>query len=156
MYNAAPEFNRTNMEEAKEKKRKINPLLMRYLVSIGVCALMAVGVMAIRGLFSGEEMSLYDTYKALCDGFFVSGILMLCFGCLVFVAQEGAFDALRFMGHSLIGLFKTRRPGEKRETYADYKEKLAEKGKGKFFYMIIVGAAFIAVAAVFLLLSENM
>ena len=142
--------------EKEKKERKIHPLLLRYLISFAVAALIALGVMSIRGLFSGEEMSLYDTYKALCDGFFVAGILMLCFGCMVFVAQEGAFDALRFVGHSLIGLLKKRRPGEKSETYADYKEKLAKKGKGKFFYMIIVGAVFVAVAAIFLLLSESL
>ena len=116
--------------EKEKKERKNHPLLLRYLISFAVAALMALGVMSIRGLFSGEEMSLYDTYKA--------------------------FDALRFVGHSLIGLLKKRRPGEKSETYADYKEKLAKKGKGKFFYMIIVGAVFVAVAAVFLLLSESL
>ena len=51
--------------EKEKKERKNHPLLLRYLISFAVAALMALGVMSIRGLFSGEEMSLYDTYKAL-------------------------------------------------------------------------------------------
>lgn len=119
--------------EKEKKERKNHPLLLRYLISFAVAALMALGVMSIRGLFSGEEMSLYDTYKALCDGFFVAGILMLCFGCIVFVAQEGAFDALRFVGHSLIGLLKKEDRAKKAKPMRIIRKSSLKKEKASSF-----------------------
>ena len=89
---------------------------------------------------------------ALCDGFFVSGILLLCYAGLIFSTHQGTFD---IFAYGISHLFKVRWPGfstmseeHERETFADYRMRVSEKRKYPFGTLIAAG--FYAVIAVIL------
>ena len=90
---------------------------------------------------------------ALCDGFFVSGALLLCYAGLIFSSQQGTFD---IFAYGISHLFKVRWPGfstlseeHEKETFADYRQRMDVKRKYPFGTLIAAG--FFAVIAVILL-----
>ena len=89
---------------------------------------------------------------ALCDGFFVSGILLLCYAGLIFSTHQGTFDIFAF---GISHLFKVRWPGfstmseeHEKETFADYRMRVS--GKRKYPFGTLIAAGFYAVIAVIL------
>ncbi len=106
------------------------------------------GLMVWRGLFAGGN-SLADVMMILADGFFVVGVLMTCFGCMMWLSGEGMFDMVRYAGKMLVGF--ALRHSNKKESYRDYKKKMAEKEKpqGNFTALVWVGLGFVALSLVF-------
>jgi len=87
---------------------------------------------------------------ALCDGFFVAGILLLCYAGLVFSTHQGTFD---IFGYGISHLFKIRWPGfstmseeHEKEKFADYRMRVS--AKRKYPFGILIAAGFYAVIAV--------
>lgn len=88
---------------------------------------------------------------ALCDGFFVSGILLLCYAGLIFSTHQGTFDIFAF---GISHLFKVRWPGfstmseeHEKETFADYRIRVSAKRKYPFGTLIAAGI-FAVIAAI--------
>ena len=117
---------------------------LRYYVTFGIGLFFAALIIFTRGAFSKENIK--DTYKILSDGFFVPGILLLCFGLLVFSSNEGTFDMLAFGFKWLKNLFKKDMP--KMGSFYDYKLARHEKSKS-FGYICIVGLVLVAISAIF-------
>ena len=100
-----------------------------------------------------------DLLFALCDGFFVSGLLLLCFAGLAFSSHQGTFD---IFGYGISHLFHTRWPGfstmpveHQKEKFADYRIRVSEKRKYPFgmlfsgiFYAVIAGILIIIYYAI--------
>ena len=84
----------------------------------------------------------------LCDAFFVPGVIMLCFGLLVFATNGGAFDMLAFSVIKLFDLFKRDLTKSKYRTFYDYREVQKEKNR-QFVSFIIIGGGFLLVGIVF-------
>lgn len=120
--------------------------LLKYLIPCLVCIVFVISVLAIRSAFvkSGQPLIL-----DLCDAFAVSGMLMLCFGLLVFVTNGGTFDMLAFGIRKLFDLFKKDLTKVKYRTFYDYRKSHQEK-KRSFWYLIIVGGGFLLVSVIFL------
>ena len=74
-----------------------------YAVCIGIGLLMVLGILASKNVL--ELTSALEIYGAVCDAFFVPGILYLCLGLLVLVSGTGQFDMLSYGMHSLLVLF---------------------------------------------------
>ena len=94
-----------------------------------------------------------DLTHALCDGFFVSGALLLCYAGLIFSSQQGTFD---IFAYGISHLFKVRWPGfstlseeHEKETFADYRQRM--DAKRKYPFGTLIAAGFFAVIAVILL-----
>lgn len=91
-----------------------------------------------------------DVLHALCDGFFVSGILLLCYSGLIFSAHQGTFD---IFSYGISHLFNTRWPGfstmseeHQKEKFADYRIRVS--AKRKYPMGTLIASGFYAVIAV--------
>jgi hypothetical protein len=91
-----------------------------------------------------------EVVRFVCDGFFVTAILFLGIGGLTWASRMGTFDGL---GYSF-SLWKQRFTNHKRdwmnqESFADYKERMVEKKKGKKFnHFLIIGGVTAVIAVV--------
>lgn len=110
-------------------------------------AAIVVLILSLRGSFVKTGKGLVID---LCDAFFVPGMMMLCFGGLVFATNGGAFDMLAFGVRKLFDMFKRDLTKVKYRTFYDYRQAQKEK-KHSYLYLLIVGLAFALVAAVFLI-----
>ena len=127
----------------------------KKLLQYGICglvgAVIAYFVMDAEGLFLIWGSSKQSVVSILCDAFFVPGILLTMFGCLLWIANTGFFDSLgyavRTAAHLLIPFRKTER-----KTFYDYKEEKAEKRGKTPTFIGIVGGFYLLLSAVFLVI----
>ena len=125
-----------------KKKRK------KYVVQIVIALLLSLIFMDFRGAFDSEA----DGAKRLmgmCDGFSMTAMLYVCFGCLLWVSTTGFFDifsyAFRKGAHAII-------PGmgfDKLGSYYDYKQdKIAQRNTKPEYSTLFIGLGFLALSAV--------
>lgn len=121
----------------------------KYLITAAFGAVLAFIVLLLKDVFHLSQT--VDVMKALCDGFFVSGVLIACFGGLVFASNGGVFDMITYGVKNLFWLFKKNPADRKYKDFYEYREAMKEK-KRSYGYMVIVGLAYIAVSLIFLAL----
>ena len=119
----------------------------KYLITAAFGAVLAFIVLLIKDVFHLSQT--VDVMKALCDGFFVSGVVLVCVGGLVFVSNGGVFDMLAYGIRTFFESFKKNVTDRKYRTYYDYKESKKDR-KTSFSFLVIVGVVFIAVSMIFL------
>lgn len=124
----------------------------KYLITAAFGAVLAFIVLLIKDVFHLSQA--VDVMKAMCDGFFVSGVLIACFGGLVFASNGGVFDMITYGVKNLFWLFKKNPADRKYKDFYEYREAMKEK-KRSYGYMVIVGLAYIAVSLIFLALYYN-
>ena len=124
--------------------------LLQYGITSVVGALMAVWVMDAEGLFLIKDAPEH-TMNILCDAFFVPGIFLVLIGALVWIATTGFFDSLGYAMRSVVHMFMPFIKHERKSFY-DYKVEKAEKRGATPYFIMIVGGAYILVAAVFLVI----
>lgn len=121
----------------------------KYIVTAMVGLALALAVMGIRGGYGETDQALL--LQALCDACFVAGILLSCVGLLIFVAGDGMFDMLSYGVRRLLRLVL---PQEKQDqfpkTFFDYREMKHSGGKAPFGFLLVVGLAYILLAAALL------
>ncbi|MBR1955045.1 MAG: DUF3899 domain-containing protein [Clostridia bacterium] len=124
---------------------------LQYLIIAGVNLLLVLGVMLIQEGFeqSGEEL-----LKVLCNAFFVPGMCTLGIGVLIWSTNGGTFDMIAFGFVKLFDLFKKDLTKVKYKTFYDYRKAQQEK-KRSFSAYLVVGAVFMAVSILFLVLYNN-
>lgn len=135
-------------------RRKLAVNLIKY----GCCALfVGLTVWVFIALRETEElklvdMKLVDQYLILCDAFTVPGVLLILFGAMVWVSNQGALDGLaycvRFAVFSLI-------PGkrlERDEKYGEYVERKSQNRLKGYGFLFWSGLATMAIALVFMVL----
>ncbi len=119
----------------------------------GVLGLLLVYVfVAFRVDFSDlSGVTLLDWYRMLCDAFTIPGLLMLMFALLLTISNEGALDGL---GYVAVNGLKMLIPGAatKMERYLEYVERRRKNRAKGYGFLYVVGAVFLTIAAVFLLL----
>ena len=80
----------------------------------------------------------------------IPGVLLLAVGCLIWISQQGMFDFLSYTGKVIVDKF---RPHAESVRYGDYVlEKNENRKTGGFGFLLITGAAFIAIALLFMAL----
>lgn len=124
---------------------------VKYLITFVVGLILALWVMISKDLFAEER--LYMIYQILAESFSVPAVLMLGFGGLVFVSNEGMFDSLSYGLTSFMDLFRKEKRN-KFKTFYDYKESKKDRSMS-FGYLLICGIVFVAIAIVFHLLYAN-
>ena len=115
---------------------------IRYLIAFAVLSVFAVLVAWARGAFATTDRKVL--LSALCDAFSVPGVLGISFGMLIVVSNGGAFDIFAYAIRSIFLLFKKDPLDRKYGGYHEYRQAQQEK-KRTFWYLIIVGAVFLAV-----------
>ena len=99
------------------------------------------------------------TVRFLCDGFFISGIIFLSSGCLLFVSNNGGFTALTYGFSVLFSRFRSPRKygketAEKR-TYSDYvRERTKQRLSAKPLF--VVGTVCVFVSILLLVVFERL
>lgn len=126
--------------------------LLPWLVELGISLAVFLAVAAYQGAFSGGTPA--EVYRALCDGFFVPGVFLTCFGVLGFCASGGAYDIFSYGIKSLKVLF-TPFGKDRQQRYYEYKlEKELKRQKPKP-RTLILGLCFLAAACVCLVLFNS-
>ena len=126
-------------------KQENKALLIKYLVSFGVAALITVLVFWSKGFF-GDSAAV--NLQIAADGFFVSGILLTLFAAMIFISGEGALIGIGFVLRNVILIF-TPMGRLKHEVYAKYRErKMAELKKARDHSILFTGLFFLAIGVI--------
>lgn len=126
--------------------------IWKYLITTGVGLAATLVVLLVSGTFTKTQP--LPIFQDLMDSFFIPGAVLLFVGLLVCATNGGALDALSYGAIRLVDSFRKDVRNAKWRTYYDYSEHKKSQ-KRSFWHLVIVGAAFIAVAAVFWILRSN-
>ena len=129
----------------------------KNIIVIVIISLMALAlfltICGVKGVFSGK-LTQKETFRFLCDGFFVAGMVELGVAGIIWASDMGAFDGIRYGVTSLFRLhFSTRRlDWQEKESFSDYKERIHKKKDNKpLITLAIVGGVFFLMAVIMLI-----
>ncbi len=122
--------------------------VLKYLIPFLICSIFTVVILATHGSFVKTGKTLMGE---LSDAFFVPGVITLGIGLLVMATNGGAFDMLSFGVLKLFDLLKRDLTKVKYRTFYDYRQAQKEK-KRSFLHVVLIGAGFVLVALVFLVI----
>ena len=125
--------------------------ILKYGVSTAIALSLAYLFVSMRVDFQNPSATpLMDWYRILCDAFTIPGLTFVMVGCLVSLSNQGALDGIGYAAtvafRMLIGA------GARQERYKEYLERRRANRLTGYGFLYIVGAACMAVAAVFLIL----
>ena len=119
--------------------------IRKFAICFGIEALITFLVIWSKGFFT-ESASV--NLQILADAFFVSGILMTLFGCLMFVSKEGALIGISYVLRNAVLTFIPMGRA-RQERYADYRErKMGEAKNRRLSHMLITGLVFLCVGII--------
>lgn len=122
-------------------------LLLKY----GLSALAGLILFSIHMILNySNDLPVLEKYHVLCDAFSIPGILLVCFGFLLFASSLGALDGV---GYGIMIAFKMLIPGKNRknpEKYGDYLDRKRNSRAKGFWPVIYVGLIYLAIAILFL------
>ena len=124
--------------------------ILQYSITTVLCAVITFIVLVVRGIFKNPDTKTLMLY--FTDSFFSVGIICAAFGLLIFVSNGGVFDMFIYGIYRFITLFKKDHTDVKYQTFYDYHIAKAERPKTEFLFLIIVGAMFVVVSMIFLIL----
>lgn len=135
--------------ESKKKKRK--PLLIQLGIALGIAAMVACS----QGL--SLKSSAQVNFGALCDGCFISAVLFVGLGSLMWIASTGFFDLFSYGVKSLMNFLT---PTKKLKDFPDYYEYKCEKdekreGRAATYSVLLAGLMVFALSVLFLLLYNH-
>lgn len=120
-----------------------------WIIVILINLLMVVGCMFIYKILEADTTE--KVFTCLCNSCFVGGAFMFGFGLLVWCANQGAFIGIQYGVKQIFEKRQSPSKFEKRKSYAEYRSEKLKK-KANFEHMLIVGASFIALSLIFLVL----
>ena len=126
--------------------------ILTYLISLVVAVGIVLLVCGISGVLT-TEMEQQEVVRYVCDGFFVSACLFICFGALKWSTREGTFDSIGYWMSSLRNrYFNFERDWKKKESYAEYRKRKQEKKKDSAIAPYLIIGGILAVVAIVLYL----
>ena len=130
----------------KEQKKK-NP--KRYIGGVVAGAVIAFSVMVLNKIFTAQNAS--DVMMAICNGFFVSGVLLAGIAGLLFSGNGGTFDMLAYGLRQVGRMFVPGKRGDEKakQTFYDYRKARMERPKA-VRYLLLPGVGYLLLAGVFL------
>lgn len=126
--------------------------IIKYLITAAAGFVVALTYFLIVGLFGAKDA--VTVFHILSNGFFISGVLLLCLGGLFWAGGEGIYDGLTYSVYVVFGRFtrltdKNWHP----EHYGDYVVKKREKRQElRIRHLMYVGLAYVLLAAIALIL----
>lgn len=122
----------------------------------------AAGALAVAAAVVLYESSLYESMgfqmqmHVWCDGFFVSAVVFLGIGALVWISELGGFGAMGYLFYMTASIFSPRKKRfEERKSYYDFLREKEEKRTQKHpasRIWLITGGADMLLATLFLIL----
>lgn len=139
-------------------KKKIHwkQFFIESVVSLVILSLIGLGVGFISVYSKGFTFE-KESFRILCDSFFVSGILGICFWLLLFVSREGGFDLLVYGCKKLfLYTFTSKKHAAEKmpESYVEYVEMKREKRKDLFFGLLVCSSLYFILSLIFLFLTK--
>ena len=125
--------------------------MKKYLITLFVGFAAAFGIAYSKDILAQTDLK--TIFHILTDSFCVPAVMIMGIGALVFVSNEGGFDALSYGLTSFFDMFRKEKKNKFR-TFYDYKEDRAEKNK-PFAFMLISGLVFVALTGIFWLLYNK-
>lgn len=127
---------------------------LKYAIGFGITSVLVLLYLWGMGMFKATTD--LEKIRIFSDGCFTIGIMTACMGGLMFVSSQGTFDGLMYSMKQFIWLFRIQGFSKKHESFHEYKKRLSEKPKAPFFFLVVIGLFWIAVAAIFVLLFMRM
>ncbi len=132
----------------EQRERNIR-LIIKYLVTVGIGALLVLFVLLARGFFEFPELR--EQYRILSDAFTTAGVVLIMVGVLIWVSTTGLFDMINYalgkFGRALIPFSK-----KSDEKYYDYVMRKREHRLSGYSFVFIVGVLYMVPMLIFTLL----
>lgn len=120
--------------------------LRNYGICVGIEVVIAFLVIWSKGFFT---QSAAVNIQILSDAFFVAGILMTLFACMMYISGEGALIGIGFVLRNAVLTFVPMGRA-KQERYADYRaRKLGAAKKHSNRHILVTGLIFLFIGIVF-------
>ena len=132
-------------------KQSLRDALTRYGITVACGAGLVWLILDLHGYAALTAM--VDRYRLLSNAFTIPGAILLMMGLLVLISGSGAYDGLSYV---LNWLKLTLLPFGKQERYYDHVQRRHARKKPNGGFLIITGAAFLAVAILFLVLFYSL
>ncbi len=121
------------------------------LIQYGAAFLFATAlffiVVSLRNIYT--QTSVVEIMRFLSDGFIVPGVLLICFGAIVAVANMGSFYGIGYaMKHCIEMLIPFTK--KKHQTYKEYIEN--KKPISNYYFLYVVGAVFTIIGIIFMII----
>ena len=128
----------------KEFLKKAIPYITTAIVGL----IIFIIIICTKKIWDEEET--YAIMQILSDACFVPGVLLAGFGLIIVASNGGVFDMLAYAMIKFFDLFKRDPRNKKYKDYYEYSESKKDR-KRKTSFMLIVGAVFIVLAVIFLI-----
>ncbi|MCM1440841.1 MAG: DUF3899 domain-containing protein [Roseburia sp.] len=123
-----------------------------YIISAVIGIIIFVVIICTKKIWNAETSKV--TVQILCDAFFVPGVCLAGVGLLIFASNGGVFDMLSYAVIRFFDLFKRDVRNKKYKDFYEYRE--AKKGRKRgMAFMLIVGAVFVAISVILLIVWYN-
>ena len=119
-----------------------------YIATAIVGIIIFIIIICTKKIWNEEET--YAVMQILSDACFVPGVLLAGFGLIIVASNGGAFDMLAYAMIRFFDLFKRDPRNKKYKDYYEYSESKKDR-KRRMSFMLIVGAVFIVLAVIFLI-----
>ena len=127
-------------------KEETKVKLRNYGICVGIELVIAFCVIWSKGFFAHSTAV---NVQILSDAFFVAGILMTLFACMMYISGEGALIGIGFVLRNVVLTFIPM-GREKHELYADYRaRKLKEAKKRSNGHILVTGLIFLSIGIIF-------
>ncbi len=126
----------------KEKKE--------IIITISIAISLSFIFLLIQNIFKLEKSR--DILICIINSLFTTGIVIVGFGLLVFVNNEGIFNIFVYGIKSAFNVMRFNH--EKQKTKETYQEYCQKRKKNKFGYIIIIGLIFILISIVIYIIVE--
>lgn len=138
------------MQEENSNKRS----WIKYLITAVIGLIIAFLVCLLKGMFQMTEAK--EIVRVISDGVTLVGLIMTCVGFLTVLNKAGAFDGLAYSLKYTVRVWRNYRENDKTpKSYYDYKKAAYEKRK-RHWYLLIVGAGYLLVAVVLIIVYSTM
>ena len=130
-------------------KQETKVRLRKYAVCVGIEILIVFFVIWINGFFTQNTAV---NIQILSDAFFIAGMLMTFFACMMYISSEGALIGVGFaLRHAFLTFIPLGRL--KHEKYIDYRERvLAKKKEESYGHILMTGLIFLGIGAILTLI----
>ena len=110
-------------------------------IQAGISLALSLGIALAEGL--SFDAPAWENMGFLCDGFFVTAVMVGGLGALIWISSTGFFDFFSYAFKSLVNMFASQKTVDEFPSFYDYKcEKSAKReGKASTCSTLIVGVA---------------
>lgn len=124
-----------------------------WIVAIAAACLIVLAVYSYQ--ISNYGYSTLNLVRYLCDGFFVAAVFYLCLGVLLWIADIGGFNGLKYLTYSLVTIFTPRKSRfEERKSYYEFLKEKESTEKRSNKVILITGVIFLVVSIVLSVVFE--